>query len=404
MPFDHTKKTLGTAERKEFKAEVVGFDDKEMWIDHFISTETPDSDGDIMKADGMKTRGNLVVLFHHGKDIVHGVEPIAKCLGLRQGVNVAGAKGWVARTKFFDGSSLTPPDNTGERLYQKCKEMYLPNWSVGFERKAQRPTAEGYMEVTDWLMFEYSLTPVGANEEATNITKEFKDYLPLRFEFQEEKPEVTETEKTGEKKLNNEEKTVTGAPKTPAVSLKTIAENVAYTLPSQAVETLYYAMRSEMINSCYSDGATKDMDCAKLASDLVGEFSQLCIPHVQKCMETIRDRRFSEKTCDTIEHKNFLLENIGRKEKVVADPAPATTPLEPESVKTQVALTLKSEDAPKAVTFADDVIKAIDSAKEAEPSIPISAEEVKSLIAEQGAETRKTVRSLFNRLTGKLDN
>ena len=41
---------------KEFPGKVVNFDDATLTITHFISTETQDSGGDVMKAAGMKIR------------------------------------------------------------------------------------------------------------------------------------------------------------------------------------------------------------------------------------------------------------------------------------------------------------------------------------------------------------
>jgi hypothetical protein len=154
-------------ERKSFKAELLSFDDKALTLEHFISTETEDSGKDIMLADGMEKRGNVVVLFQHGLDPKFGNEPIAKVLDIRTGTNKKGAKGLVAKTQYFNGATLTPPDNTGERLYLKAKTGVMPNWSIGFESLIETPTAGGGRIVKKWLLHEYSQVAIGMNSEAT---------------------------------------------------------------------------------------------------------------------------------------------------------------------------------------------------------------------------------------------
>lgn len=153
---------------KEFAGKVTGWDDTELTIEHFISTETQDSGGDIMLADGMKIRGKPVVLFQHGLDVKYGSEPIAKVLDIRVG-EYDGKKGLIAKTKYFDGSELNPPDATGQRLYMKAKDGTMPNWSIGFNSIADKPTKGGRI-VTEWELHEYSQVAVGMNAEATTLS------------------------------------------------------------------------------------------------------------------------------------------------------------------------------------------------------------------------------------------
>ena len=93
---------------KEFPGKVVNWDDATLTITHFISTETQDSGGDVMKASGMKVRGKPVVLFQHGQDPVFGNEPIAKPLKFEAG-EFEGKTGILATTKYFDDRKLTIP-------------------------------------------------------------------------------------------------------------------------------------------------------------------------------------------------------------------------------------------------------------------------------------------------------
>jgi hypothetical protein len=155
-------------EFKSFVGEVKSWDDSELVIEHFISTEVQDSGGDIMLADGMKMRGKPVVLFQHGLDPKFGSEPIAKVLDIRVG-EFNGKRGLIARTKYFDGSHLTPPDNTGRRLYEKAKDGTMPNWSIGFNAIREHPTNGGRI-VDEWELHEYSQVAVGMNSEATTLS------------------------------------------------------------------------------------------------------------------------------------------------------------------------------------------------------------------------------------------
>jgi len=159
-----------------FGAEVKAFDDDELIVEHFISTELKDRGGDIMEADGMKVKGRVVVLMAHGFSQM-GTEPIAKPVKLSK-ETFKGRKGILAKTKFYDGSHLTPPDNTGRRLYEKAKEGYMPNWSIGyipikweFERDSSGKNSEEIRRVTEWELLEYSPVGVPMNPDAQCVEK-----------------------------------------------------------------------------------------------------------------------------------------------------------------------------------------------------------------------------------------
>ena len=153
-------------EYKVLKGSLLKSDDSKLTLDHFISTETQDDGGDIMRVDGMKTRGSVVVLKQHGMDPSHGNEPIAKPLDIRPGIHpVTGAKGLVATTQYYDGSHLTPPDNTGRRLFEKAKNGFMPNWSIGYQVIKSVP-CQGGRDIKEWSLHEYSQVAVGMNAEA----------------------------------------------------------------------------------------------------------------------------------------------------------------------------------------------------------------------------------------------
>ena len=154
-------------QHKQFTGHLKSWDDKELVIEHFISTETQDSCGDIMLAGGMKIRGKPVVLFQHGLDPKFGNEPIAKVLDIRVGEH-DGKKGLIAKTQYFNGEGLTPPDNTGRRLYEKAKDGTMPNWSIGFNSVKEHPVKGGRC-VDEWDLHEYSQVAVGMNSEACTL-------------------------------------------------------------------------------------------------------------------------------------------------------------------------------------------------------------------------------------------
>ena len=161
---------------KEFPGKVVSWDDATLTITHFISTETQDSGGDVMMADGMVVRGKAVVLFQHGQDPVFGNEPIAKPLKFEAGV-FEGKKGILATTKYFDDRKLTIPTCVGQRLYEKAKDDTMPNWSIGFNSTKEHPCKGGRV-VDEWELHEYSQVAVGMNKEATTLAMKGIDPLP----------------------------------------------------------------------------------------------------------------------------------------------------------------------------------------------------------------------------------
>ena len=196
-------------EWKVFQAEVKEFDDKEMTITHFISTEKKDRGGDIMRADGMKIRGRPVVLMAHGHSGM-GSEPIAKPIKIWKDT-FKGNKGIAAKTKFYDGSHLTPPDNTGQRLYEKAKSGFMPNWSIGYLviRKEDIRDGQDYgRDVLEWELLEYSPVGVPMNPDAQATEKgaemawfkfaENSEILPVEYKSLEVLEEEEKEKKYGE--------------------------------------------------------------------------------------------------------------------------------------------------------------------------------------------------------------
>jgi hypothetical protein len=153
-------------EHKTFDAEIKTADDSTLTIEHWISTEEKDRGGDIMVAAGMKIQGKPVVMFAHGRGPM-GTEPVAKPMEIRADT-YRGKTGVIAKTRFF-------PDAVGQRLYEKVRDGYLPNFSIGYGIiEAKDLLKDGRFDgrlVSKWYLYEYSLAPVPMNAGATT----FKD-------------------------------------------------------------------------------------------------------------------------------------------------------------------------------------------------------------------------------------
>jgi len=152
-------------EQKTFVPELKAWDEKELTVEHFISTERRDRGGDILLADGMIMEGKPVVLHTHGYGPM-GQEPIAKPLSIGKG-EYKGRKGIVARTQFY-------PDDIGKRLFQKTTQGFMGSWSIGwrpitFEMQRDKDSGEETRLVKKWELLEYSLVGVPMQPDAQTI-------------------------------------------------------------------------------------------------------------------------------------------------------------------------------------------------------------------------------------------
>lgn len=146
------------------------FDDEQQVIQHFITTESLDRHGDVVRASGGQMENfakNPVVLYGHD---YYGF-PVGKSLWQKTKTK-AGVKGVLAATQF----AKTPE---GTLCYQLWKDGFLNAASIGFiplEYEVMRgPEDEtGYkpivgLEFTKWELLEYSIVPVPANAEALRL-------------------------------------------------------------------------------------------------------------------------------------------------------------------------------------------------------------------------------------------
>lgn len=153
-------------QKKIFESEIKEFNEQDLTVVHFISTEKRDRGGDILYADGMKILGRPVVLFQHGWNDEVGLEPIAKNIWLKPG-ELKKEKGIMAKTKFY-------PDELGKRLWKKNIDGYMPNWSVGW-RPLEEPEVinERGMEtrhIYSWELLEYSICSIPMQPDAQTLS------------------------------------------------------------------------------------------------------------------------------------------------------------------------------------------------------------------------------------------
>ena len=145
---------------------VSEFDDEEMTIVHFITTESADRYGDVVRADGMNDKNyskNPVVLFGHD----HNSFPIGKSLW-RKSTLRDGVKGVLAKTKFAKTED-------GKIAYSLWKDGFLNSASIGFIPKdydmilKSKDNESGGYDFKSWELLEYSIVTVPANAEALRL-------------------------------------------------------------------------------------------------------------------------------------------------------------------------------------------------------------------------------------------
>jgi HK97 family phage prohead protease len=160
-------------EGRQFRAvtvETKEADPQERSIVHWISTESVDRYGDIVRAAGLNDANfakNPVVLFGHD----HRAFPVGKSLW-RKVTERGGVKGVLAKTQFADTAQ-------GHDVFKLWDGGYLNAASIGFIPLEYTPIYEkdeeghdrwtGGYEFTASDLLEYSIVPVPANQEALRL-------------------------------------------------------------------------------------------------------------------------------------------------------------------------------------------------------------------------------------------
>lgn len=151
-------------QRKVCDSEIKEFNEGDLSVVHFISSELPDRGGDILyaakndKGAGMVMFGRPVVLQQHGWGEM-GMEPIAKPISIKV-AKFKDRNGIECKTQFF-------PDDLGRRLFKKTSEGYMPNWSVGWRPMEGKVEVKGDIRhVYEWELLEYSIVGVPMQPDA----------------------------------------------------------------------------------------------------------------------------------------------------------------------------------------------------------------------------------------------
>jgi phage head maturation protease len=356
--------------RKVFPSVVKSYDDETLTIEHWISTEKVDRSKDIMVADGMRLDGIPVVLKQHGFDPDTGNEPIAKPLSITVATDDDGVKGILVKTQYFDGRKLTPPDNTGQRLYEKAKDGTMPYWSIGFRGLDAEPRTGGGMKYKEWLMFEYSQVGVPDNigakvksiEEAEKLVNEKADKL-LTFsiekkEKKKDKPLMFSDIKSPDSQITKEniKDALASIEETIGIEIdiddlksfikdkstkffKSISETVAEEIPYQAMWSIWWAFIDELYRS---DGKDKTVKA------IIKEFFGLIAGYADA---------FAKATTDEPEMFTEVKQQIDKffssdNEEVVDDPAPPAQTKEnqpsgnPNTFKFRKSPTIRLKESP----------------------------------------------------------
>ena len=146
---------------KLFTSKIKEIQEAERTVDHLISVEKPDRDGEILMIDGATFTGHFPVLWQHGQDPLRGSVPIGKNLELVK-TEYEGAKALLARTQFAD-------DDFSRKIFEFYRDGYLKTWSVRFQPLSKRKVENGVGIYSDWELLEYSAVAVAANPYAVSL-------------------------------------------------------------------------------------------------------------------------------------------------------------------------------------------------------------------------------------------
>lgn len=304
-------------EKKFYRGELKANDTDKLIVEHFISTEEMDRSGDIVRAEGMQLDGVPSVLKQHGMDPAQGSEPIARNISISVAKDAKGRPGIKVVTQYYDGSHLTPPDNTGRRLYEKAVGGFMPYWSIGFGIEKFEPLPGGGRDIKRWWIYEYS--QVGVPDNPTADVIKALDADP-----------TTGTEIIGfaMAKVDVEPaKILTPVPE----EKKMLRERLSMSVPWEALHSAF-AMYIDAI--VYSAASEKDLKA------LNKEYSEICAEHSAAFWAAIQPKSDEEKAA-IIEHVKFLTHPTRQVSEVKTEtpaeqapetpaaPAPAPT-VEPE--------------------------------------------------------------------------
>lgn len=357
---------------KVYKSEIKSFNDSDLILTHFISTEQEDRSKDIVRTDGIRFDGMPVVLKQHGMDPMQGMEPIAKPLTLTVGTNDKGVKGMIATTQYYDGSRLTPPDNTGKRLYEKAKNGYMPYWSIGYRIEDGVPRQGGGVEIRKSIIYEYSQVAVPDNV-GSEVIKSFEDgVIPVE--------KVSNEFFTFGMKTDMQIAPTLPVPVTVQTTFtKSISERIALDLPMRSLFIIWDGFIAELFNTT-----------ADKVTDVVLELGMLLEIYAKQVVEYLNPMDESEKSIML----KFLLT---KKKDFDADRAPSKPVPVSEIVNTPEEKFLVFSPVSEKLVFKFDSKPTV---VPKEPSIKVDPAELKKMLGDM---VHAQFTDALNKLRGKLD-
>lgn len=198
---DKSNKLIFTSENN------LSIDEKQRTIEHYISTETVNRHGYVLKNSGMQkdnyTKNPIVLYQHSTGGFFESPKPSEVIIGKNLELRNDG-KGIVALTQF-DNSELA------EDIFQMNVSGYMNAWSVGWESLTDETfvPVNGVDTVFVWDLLEYSAVIIPANPDAVNkmlsMTKSdvLKKQLTIDYVIQESKHELELKISELEKQVSN---------------------------------------------------------------------------------------------------------------------------------------------------------------------------------------------------------
>lgn len=156
---------------------------KERSIEHYISTETVNRYGYILKNDGMKTDNyskNPIVLYNHTLGGFFN-SPNPKELIIGKNLNFHVDKVGIAAVTQFADTEL------GNDILNMNVEGLMSSWSVGWDSEREFDIIDGVSVMPEWELLEYSSVIIPANPDAVNKmlsitrTESLKQVLSYNF-------------------------------------------------------------------------------------------------------------------------------------------------------------------------------------------------------------------------------
>uniref|UniRef100_UPI0023F43BE8 HK97 family phage prohead protease n=1 Tax=Flavobacterium filum TaxID=370974 RepID=UPI0023F43BE8 len=168
---------------KSFRSEIKDIDEEERTITHYISSENPDREGDIIIQNGINFtnfESNPIVCYNHYNGLQNVSDKFTN-IGRSLWQRIENGK-TLAKTLIYKDIDLA------EDIWTAIKQGYVPSWSVGYAITSDPIIKGSYRILQSIELLEYSLVLIPAHTEATSIA--FKNFEPKSFEIKNIKKEI----------------------------------------------------------------------------------------------------------------------------------------------------------------------------------------------------------------------